>query len=192
MIYVLSCLVWGSIYLALNSSQASMWGEKRLNTQHLRFPFLKNKFSNIRFSPFLWVKGNKLYFKERGRGKVTIQNTFVTTPSAKLQETRKEKYQFSKSIKQIIKVSVPNDCQKKKSQFVSIKTKEDKISYGFSHVVCVIYRRTVCRSLNYCWSLILFPSYTSFSSFLPLLAFVIVWRGKNFSSKRVEYHLYYT
>lgn len=94
-------------------------------------------------------RGNKLYFKEGGREKVTTQNTLITIPSAKLQGTRKEKYQFSKSIQEIIKVSAPSDFQKKKSQFLSIKTKEDKISYGFSHIVCVIYKRTVCRNLNY-------------------------------------------
>lgn len=36
MIYVLSCLVWGSIYLALNSSQAYMWG-RNASTQYLGF-----------------------------------------------------------------------------------------------------------------------------------------------------------
>lgn len=114
--------------------------------------FLKNKFNNICFSPLLGIeKAINFIFKEAGAGGGRSPDKILPLPhpQQKLQGTEKENYQFSKSVEQIIKVSEANDCQKKKSQFASMKTEEDKISYHFLHVVCRICKRTVCRSLNY-------------------------------------------
>lgn len=70
-IYVLSSLVWGGIYLALNSSWASMWGEAHiccmLNIQHLGFLLKKKKVNNICFSPLLW-SGKAINFILRKEG----------------------------------------------------------------------------------------------------------------------------
>lgn len=97
-------------------------------------------------------KGNKLYFKEAGvagGGRSPDKILPLPHPQQKLQGTKKGNNQFSKSVEQIIKASESDDCQKKKSQFASMKTEEDKISYHFLHVVCRICKRMVCRSLNY-------------------------------------------
>ena len=63
MIYVLSCLVRGSIYLALNSSQASMVREETFeHTFGVSFFFFLNKLNNICFSPLLWSGKAKTLF----------------------------------------------------------------------------------------------------------------------------------
>lgn len=69
MIYVLSCLVRGSIYLALNSSQASMVREETFEhtTFGVSFFFKKNKLNNICFSPLLWSgKAKKFILRKKG------------------------------------------------------------------------------------------------------------------------------
>lgn len=62
MIYVLSCLVRGSIYLALNSSQASMREETFEHTTFGVSFFFLNKLNNICFSPLLWSGKAKTLF----------------------------------------------------------------------------------------------------------------------------------
>lgn len=79
--------------------------------------FLKNKFNNMFFSFTRNRKAvNFILRKEEGK-ESPYKILSLLHPQQKLQGTAKEKYQFSKCVKQIIKVSAPNDCKKKKSQF---------------------------------------------------------------------------
>lgn len=69
MIYVLSCLVRGSIYLALNSSQAFMVREETFEhtTFGVSFFFFLNKLNNICFSPLLWSgKAKNFILRKKG------------------------------------------------------------------------------------------------------------------------------
>lgn len=55
MIYVLSCLVWGTIYLALNFFPSLCVRGEAFEHTTFEVSLLKNKFNNICFSPLLGI-----------------------------------------------------------------------------------------------------------------------------------------
>lgn len=133
--------------------------------------FLKNKFNNMFFSFTRNRKAvNFILRKEEGK-ESSYKILSLLHPQQKLQGTAKEKYQFSKCVKQIIKVSAPNDYKKKKSQFVSIKKKTRFLTVF--HILFALSIREQFVEILFL-SLLFFSSYTAFSRFFPLLPFPII------------------